>query len=327
MSQERAGKLSLKRRKAPPDNSRREPIPGAAEPPQRRRLTLANNLSWLEEQGLSKSENMWALMLKTVDPDLKHTTLKTVNSLPEFFRKSFESKKPSPKPEVFKVGMKDFQWTPLPQFYKDKPLKVENPSFCQISESQTDHLSGESHKDKKHKSIVSVLENISFAAGEDLTETRRIKHNSKSSYKLKEKEETGGYEHTVHTNSAWQSAPVSIQSHTKSSDLHFWKQTMVGEGKHRKENESKRELSNVPMRKNNILLGETRTSSAEPRPPPVDISSARNFEEKAEDRSEGILTLDSCPMCQISFTGTFSQLDVDSHLAKCLSESAEDVIW
>ncbi|XP_074074807.1 Fanconi anemia core complex-associated protein 20 [Macrotis lagotis] len=43
--------------------------------------------------------------------------------------------------------------------------------------------------------------------------------------------------------------------------------------------------------------------------------------------SQGTGTLDSCPMCQVPFTGKLSQLDVDSHLAKCLSESIEDVIW
>ncbi|XP_039767982.1 Fanconi anemia core complex-associated protein 20 [Ornithorhynchus anatinus] len=41
----------------------------------------------------------------------------------------------------------------------------------------------------------------------------------------------------------------------------------------------------------------------------------------------GTRALESCPMCQIPFGPTLSQSDVDGHLAKCLSESTEDVIW
>ncbi|CAH7448653.1 Fanconi anemia core complex-associated protein 20 [Phodopus roborovskii] len=35
----------------------------------------------------------------------------------------------------------------------------------------------------------------------------------------------------------------------------------------------------------------------------------------------------SCPLCQKAFDPTLSQLDVDSHLAQCLAESTEDVMW
>ncbi|XP_009080242.1 PREDICTED: Fanconi anemia-associated protein of 20 kDa [Acanthisitta chloris] len=49
--------------------------------------------------------------------------------------------------------------------------------------------------------------------------------------------------------------------------------------------------------------------------------------EKVENQSEGSSALESCPMCQVQFSGRLSQLDIDAHLAKCLSESAGDVMW
>ncbi|ERE82699.1 hypothetical protein H671_2g7224 [Cricetulus griseus] len=35
----------------------------------------------------------------------------------------------------------------------------------------------------------------------------------------------------------------------------------------------------------------------------------------------------SCPLCQKAFDPTLAQMDVDSHLAQCLAESTEDVVW
>ncbi|ELV14163.1 hypothetical protein TREES_T100021105 [Tupaia chinensis] len=42
---------------------------------------------------------------------------------------------------------------------------------------------------------------------------------------------------------------------------------------------------------------------------------------------EGTSTLQSCPMCQKEFHPGLAQLDMDSHLAQCLAESTEDLVW
>lgn len=39
------------------------------------------------------------------------------------------------------------------------------------------------------------------------------------------------------------------------------------------------------------------------------------------------LALLSCPLCQKAFDPKLTQLDVDSHLAQCLAECTEDVVW
>nr|XP_060478642.1 Fanconi anemia core complex-associated protein 20-like [Panthera onca] len=42
---------------------------------------------------------------------------------------------------------------------------------------------------------------------------------------------------------------------------------------------------------------------------------------------EAAPTLRTCPMCQTDFAPGLAQLDIDNHLAQCLEESAEDVVW
>ncbi|XP_018592055.1 Fanconi anemia core complex-associated protein 20 [Scleropages formosus] len=47
----------------------------------------------------------------------------------------------------------------------------------------------------------------------------------------------------------------------------------------------------------------------------------------ADGSSRGGDSLESCPMCLMRFPAGFSQMDCDSHLAKCLSEMNEDITW
>ncbi|XP_039732831.1 Fanconi anemia core complex-associated protein 20 [Pteropus medius] len=43
--------------------------------------------------------------------------------------------------------------------------------------------------------------------------------------------------------------------------------------------------------------------------------------------AEGAQSLRSCPLCQADFAPGLAQLDIDSHLAQCLADSTEDVVW
>ncbi|XP_039104349.1 Fanconi anemia core complex-associated protein 20 [Hyaena hyaena] len=60
-------------------------------------------------------------------------------------------------------------------------------------------------------------------------------------------------------------------------------------------------------------------------PEPLGTPGAR--EQRQQQRREAAPTLRSCPMCQVDFGPRLAQLDIDSHLAQCLAESAEDVVW
>nr|XP_014427057.2 Fanconi anemia core complex-associated protein 20 isoform X1 [Pelodiscus sinensis] len=290
--------------------------------------TLTNRVSWFEQQELSESENMWMLIMKGVSQHLTHTSWKTVPSLPEFLAQTSENENHPSKPEIFKVGTNDFQWTPFPSFCKEKALNRKDPNFCHISKTKTEHLIERKDKaDKKQLNIAPVVENLSLMVNDDLAENLRIKHSRKCSSKLKEKEKTEMYEGTPCTDSTLNSVPASTPSVAK----HFCfqqlcKGTVLSEENNRRENESQGQHSLAEMHQHNILLGKTSSVSAEIKSP-VDIPKMEGLKEKAEDQRAGTVTLDSCPMCLIQFTGTLSQLDIDSHLAKCLSESADDVIW
>ncbi|XP_032719075.1 Fanconi anemia core complex-associated protein 20 [Lontra canadensis] len=80
-----------------------------------------------------------------------------------------------------------------------------------------------------------------------------------------------------------------------------------------------------PGRSYRVLLGArgrsgspARSPQRRPEPEPRGTPGAR------EQLWEAAPTLRSCPMCQANFS---PGLDVDRHLAQCLAESAEDVVW
>ncbi|XP_072283261.1 Fanconi anemia core complex-associated protein 20 [Pyxicephalus adspersus] len=51
------------------------------------------------------------------------------------------------------------------------------------------------------------------------------------------------------------------------------------------------------------------------------------MQESAEKATEAAGSLQNCPICLVQFPKQFSQLDMDSHLAQCLSETTVDVVW
>ncbi|XP_045876991.1 Fanconi anemia core complex-associated protein 20 [Meles meles] len=76
-----------------------------------------------------------------------------------------------------------------------------------------------------------------------------------------------------------------------------------------------------PGRSHRVLLGAPGRSGSPqrcPTPEPRGTPGAR------EQLWETAPTLRSCPMCQADFA---AGLDVDRHLAQCLADSADDVVW
>ncbi|XP_074970469.1 Fanconi anemia core complex-associated protein 20 [Phalacrocorax aristotelis] len=314
---EGAAKLRLKPRKAPPACCR-EPSPGR-EPP-RRRQALADRCSWFEKDDLNECEDPWILLLKDISQDLQCTNGQTVPSFPEFSGKSSEEESLQ-KQEVFTVGMKDFQWVSFPSFCKEKCLKPKDLSSHQLTQSQIDHLHNGQGQADKPKSLpstaektccVTVTDQAKNMVGEDTNGISKLDASPKSC-KLAQHRTS-----THHSASSQSSAKAfSFQQHCRG--------TVQDSGKNRKENDSK-ELQ-IQTHQGTILFGEARNVPAEKQPPLVSVPGTESCKEKTENQSEGSSTLDSCPMCLIHFSRTLSQLDIDSHLARCLSESADDVMW
>ncbi|XP_075577850.1 Fanconi anemia core complex-associated protein 20 [Pelecanus crispus] len=282
----------------------------------RENRTLADRCSWFEKDDLNEQEETWILLLKDISQDLQCTDGQTVPSFPEFFGKS--SKEESlQKQEVFTVGTKDFQWVSFPSFCKEKHLNPKDLS----SQSQTDHLHKGQGQADKLKSLpstaektccVTITDQAKNMVGEDTKEISKLNVSPKSC-KLTQ------YGSSTHHLALSQSSAkaFSFQQHCRG--------TVQNSREIRKENDRK-ELQ-IQTHQGNISFGEAGYVPAEKKPPPGSIPGTESCEEKTENQSEGSSTLDSCPMCLIHFSGTLSQLDIDGHLARCLSESADDVMW
>ncbi|XP_075629363.1 Fanconi anemia core complex-associated protein 20 [Balearica regulorum gibbericeps] len=317
MSEEGTAKLRLKPRKAPPPCSR-EPSPGRESP--RRRQTLADGCSWFERDDLNECEKTWILLLKDISHDLQCTQWQTVPSFPEFFGKSSEEEHLR-KQEVFTIGTKDFEWVSFPSFCKEKRLNPEDLSSHQLTQSQINHLhNGQSQADEL-KSLPSTAEKTCCVTitgqaknmvGEDTKGISKLDASPKSCKLTQHRSST---HHLALSQSS--AKAFSFQQHCSG--------TVQNSRENRKGNDRK-ELQ-IQMHQGHISFGEARHLPAEKKLPPVSVPGTESCKEKTENQSEGSSTLDSCPMCLIQFSGTLSQLDIDGHLARCLSESADDVMW
>ncbi|XP_060567369.1 uncharacterized protein LOC132726115 [Ruditapes philippinarum] len=76
--------------------------------------------------------------------------------------------------------------------------------------------------------------------------------------------------------------------------------------------------------KNYLRKGES--SSAKPSNEIPQTSSANDCGNVTGAKKENV-TLQSCPLCQMKFESRISQMELDSHIAACLSTSEVDVIW
>ncbi|XP_032485597.1 Fanconi anemia core complex-associated protein 20 isoform X3 [Phocoena sinus] len=71
--------------------------------------------------------------------------------------------------------------------------------------------------------------------------------------------------------------------------------------------------------------GRTESSAWSPQRHPAPEPRGTSSAEK-QPSVEGLPTLQSCPMCQAVFAPRLTQLDIESHLARCLAESTDDVV-
>ncbi|XP_076212457.1 Fanconi anemia core complex-associated protein 20 [Aptenodytes patagonicus] len=316
MSQEGAAKLRLKPRKAPPACSR-EPSPGRESP--RRRQTLPDRCSWFEKEDLSECEKPWILLLKDISQDLQCTNWQTVPSFPEFFGKS--SEEDSLRKQVFTIGMKDFQWVSFPSFCKEKCLNPKDLSSHQLTQSQINHLHKGRGQADKLKSLPSTAEKTCCVTITDQAknmvgnDTKGISELDASPKSRKLTQHRSSTHHLTLSQSSGKA--FSFQQHYRGA--------VQNSRENRKENDRK-ELQ-IQTHQGNISFGEARYAPAEKKLPLVSVPGTESCKEKTENQSEGLSTLDSCPMCLIHFSGTLSQLDIDGHLARCLSESVDDVMW
>ncbi|XP_072210120.1 Fanconi anemia core complex-associated protein 20 [Excalfactoria chinensis] len=310
MAEEGAAKLRLRAKKAPTALSRE-----SSTAPQRRAST--DRSSWFENNDLNECEKTWSLLLRNISQDLQCTSWQTVPSFPEFFSKSSEEENLQ-KEEVFKIGMKDFCWTPFPPFPKEQHFK---PDFSspQLIETQLEHLHEEWDQADELKSLPSASEQTCCntntdsppdMAGED---TGGV---SKADVDLKPFTDTQHKTSTCHLPLPQRTVKaLSVEQHCRGTVQNS-----------KKGKQEKNELQ-AQTHQSSISFGESRSVPTGRKSPLVNVAGNESCKENSGQESEGSSALDSCPMCLIRFSGRLSQLDIDGHLARCLSESTDDIMW
>ncbi|XP_065594339.1 Fanconi anemia core complex-associated protein 20 [Cyrtonyx montezumae] len=305
MAEEGAAKLRLKPRKAPAACSR-ERAP--------RRQALADTSSWFENNDLDECEETWSLLLRNISPELQCTSWQAVPSFPEFSRKRSEEESLQ-KQEVFTIGTKDFHWVSLPSFHKEQNLNLEDFSPPQLTETPAEHLHEEWDQADELKSLPSTSEQTYCKTNTDPKNTvgEDTGGISKADVDLKPCKVTQHKTSTHHLASSQRTVKaLSIQQHCRT--------VQNSKGNRNQELQGQ-------MHQGSISFGETTSVPAGRKPPLVSTAGNETHRENSVRQSEGSSTLESCPMCLIRFSETLSQLDIDGHLARCLSESTDDITW
>uniref|UniRef100_A0A6J0VIP4 Fanconi anemia core complex-associated protein 20 n=1 Tax=Pogona vitticeps TaxID=103695 RepID=A0A6J0VIP4_9SAUR len=297
-------KLRLKRKKQAEDSEQREAAPDGNQPP----LTCRSSPAWFRKQDLSSAERTWKTLLMAVDPELDGLSLENVASLPPFLPKSFQEANPQPKPETFSVGMKQFEWVPFPLYCRENT----QGKGLRSREKDTVSLIPEGKNEDSRSEVVSCIleQKLVTAPYEQTVEGSNTQHSVKHPTQVegRERTEAGGPDQ--------QQNSIRPSLSTTENKPEFQRLADGPATQGTKSGSKNEELLNDDTLVPSVLL-----------PAQVLPSASFTGQEMAKNYSEELPCLDQCPMCQMHFAGTCSRLDVDSHLAKCLSESTEDVVW
>nr|XP_033778796.1 Fanconi anemia core complex-associated protein 20 [Geotrypetes seraphini] len=304
MGEDKGGKLRLKRPKAAPELRPSD-----------------HSCSWFEEKEQHDSAEIWKLVLQATCPSLKEIQWDTVPPLPESYKKCEGNEKEPRKTETFNVGAKQFEWTAFPSFAEVDQVCSKRSNLCRSLYGQTTNLMEEGDIPLLREKSLACLKSLSVVGSESGTPSA----NSRTQQNAEVGAKTGKPENpskqcpakTVQSQQG-QWASVSISSSLPASSQNGKQNLIVGclskwnpvqekaEGKVRKR------------------LQEQETVTKETAGSVGDTPKAGDQRKGSEKVS---LLLQSCPMCLVQFTEWFTQLDVDCHLAQCLSESADDIVW
>ncbi|XP_053307594.1 Fanconi anemia core complex-associated protein 20 [Spea bombifrons] len=305
MSAEKAAKLKLKKKKGTSSSSSAA-FPNVAEtggsilqPGLSQRPSSAG--SWFDEINLTAAEQMWKRVLNAAHPDLANVGWDSVPGLPEFGDKNIKKALESAGYEVFNVGQEKLEWFPFPTDLLDHGL---DKNSVQILDSYADN-----GKNNEPSSLDGVISSAKVA--ETWDSVGRAKSDvSADSIKPKNK-------------------PIPKKKHFKEPQVpekktvieKLFSAKMSKDGKiNSSSQDSKVADPQVQETKSNdIVMRDVSEEGSK-----VRVSGARETEDRA---AEAPGSLESCPMCLTQFPKQLSQLDIDSHLAQCLAETAIDVTW
>ncbi|XP_068934847.1 Fanconi anemia core complex-associated protein 20 [Petaurus breviceps papuanus] len=290
-------RLTRKKPPAPPSASRSDPGGRVQEG------RTSSSCSWLNQEGLNEADELWKLLvLRSVNSSL-HQASQEMPDLPAFFDKNTRNDKNSQQPAIFKAGTEEFQWIPFPPAFTFVGGRLKNPDSSHFTKKKPAQILHE-HEQAVGRNSKPSSQGASFVGHENLEprpgSRARVKRPSEP------------------RDSSIGAAKSTLPQHPPLSQLRKKQKLWVEEG------------PSSPASPQILTSGVSHPGhSSLKKPGPSLCPEGVRVEKGATSAAgnQGMVALDSCPMCQVPFTGKLPQLDIDSHLAKCLSESIEDVIW
>ncbi|XP_041061720.1 uncharacterized protein si:ch73-70k4.1 [Carcharodon carcharias] len=314
--------------------------------------------SWLNNDDLNETDHIWALFIKSVFPGMEVSDWKTVPvpDLPSSPEKILKSTEPV-STEIISAGRKIFTWIPFPPACKAMTLEVKHRSQLFPSWRDDAFRNGEimdTTEPKMGRSQLSlsetvqnegILSSIDVAKCLDYT-----KGNAKSEgvfgmdptvFSTEPATSKHAKSYPVNEQHGRGHMPVDVthcrvaslqrnQKEPKQSVLELQSNLKGYQGKIKEPKMATREALCAGKDNVDIITGECQDHSF------TVAGFCATSKMSAEDavnkgrpdvQVDGELDLESCPMCLVPFPAGFTVLEVDSHLAKCLSESTEDVMW
>ncbi|XP_078498587.1 Fanconi anemia core complex-associated protein 20 isoform X2 [Lissotriton helveticus] len=280
---------------------------------------------WLGAKELNEAENVWKEVLNAAYPDLKSRNWESIPNLPAFPETSSEKDKNAQRTEVFQVGLKEFEWTPFPSVIQEQEVHSVICDLVQRAPSPPDRQTAEVLPQKPM--VLASERGNPFR--EDRTEHSPAEQSKKHIPKLSRKGKTEMAKPSkprIPTQSSQKKGITKI-----SVDLQDPHQQMPSQN-------AKKVSGFERLFKSNSQSERKETEGMPPTARPVDPVTVEEEISVIEDGKcapfipiekdvEESTCLKSCPMCCLQFPEQFSPLDIDSHLAMCLSESTEDIMW
>ncbi|XP_043918943.1 Fanconi anemia core complex-associated protein 20 [Protopterus annectens] len=301
--------------------------------------------SWLNQTDLSKTEKPWNLVLKATCLDVNLERLENVPDFPAFNQQNATMEKCKTEEKVFTIGTKVIAWIPFPPFCKPEVSVIPEESSptegCNPT-SQIKNVTRNENCKSRTKNNLPPFSKKSLRAKDRIqvsgTGPAETETPFSGSIDKKFNFEISAMENQDHKNLR---QIVGIHTHIISGDI-----TGITTLPNDKSEKSPgiHYFSDQKSKGNKVSLGTrstVRTSCIEKdasvvleqdSPDQVEgkqsCSNAKpEREHSSKEASTKTLALLNCPMCLQRFPEGFTQLDVDSHLAKCLSESTDDVMW
>ncbi|XP_073441502.1 Fanconi anemia core complex-associated protein 20 isoform X2 [Dendrobates tinctorius] len=336
MSDERSAKLKLKRKKCVTAAQVGQEVEVTLQPSSALGLRQDFTGSWFDEIELTAAEQIWKQVVSSAYPDPHSVDWHAVPSLPFVNLKMSRKEKEMINTEVFKVGNKNFEWVALPSFITtnnaEKPCVQEiEGSVEHINKSSPDIIL-EKQISNSRKPTVLLNEQVGLPVysgernAQDLPTPQDASTNfvmlppmsQKSAKENPTKPQTllkGSSKNILYPRTSQKSSTKrNKEQHQATQKTNLW--TTVSS---LKSNKIAQEPKTEAKPHFNVLLVDEETSEG---------SSKENTKKKSAKKAADVTnSFDNCPICLMSFPKQFSQLDMDSHLAQCLSETTVDVVW